>query len=64
VETINAYSLASPSAELDAFRLEINAFIIQYKNVIAHQGKHNNETDETGGEEDALRGADVFDDKL
>jgi hypothetical protein len=39
VQTVNAFAIAIPSAELDTFAAAINAEIAQYKVVAANQGK-------------------------
>lgn len=38
VESVNAYSIVMPSPEIERFAVNINAIIIQYRSVVAHQG--------------------------
>lgn len=44
VETVNAFIVAIPSAELETFAVAINALITQYKLVAANQGKKKSAT--------------------
>jgi len=59
---VNAFAIAIPSPELEAFAVSINSIILQLQKVLAHQGKGG--TDETEEEvalreaEEALREAD------
>jgi len=59
---VNAFAIAIPSPELEAFAVSINSMILQLQKVLAHQGKGG--TDETEEEvalreaEEALREAD------
>jgi len=58
--TINSFAIAMPSPELESFTKSINALIVQFKHVIANQGPKG----ALRGTKDALREANVFDDKL
>jgi len=65
---VNAFAIAIPSPELEAFAMSINSIILQLQKVLAHQGKGGTEeteeevalreAEEVLREEEALRGAD------
>jgi len=75
VKTVNSHFFVQPTADLEKLILATNSLITRYRLVGAHQGKHQKGTEEVVTEalrgdsslreaDSALRGADVFDDKL
>ena len=46
VQTVNAFTIVDPSAELEKFATNVNALISQYKLVVANQGKSKREPSE------------------